>query len=294
MNAPTSSLHAASVDASVDAPLAYLTEGALDATYTVWPPSSGREPEGPPKTYYPGHIADCRPIADALDLERDGFLFRHQASAFHDFLDDARVKAEYYPEMEAYLKALTGAAAVLIFDHNVRSVTRAARGEAGVRAPVDMAHGDYTGASGLRRAAEIMTQRGYAGPAPRRTMLVNVWRPLHGPVVDLPLALCHAGSVAPEDLVPTPIQHYMEDELAAPRHSGEIYSLLHNPAHRWYYASNMQADEVLVFKGFDSDENSKTRFTPHTGFLHPNLPAQFKPRESIEVRALVIDPAASP
>lgn len=288
MNAP--SLQPTRLDPGVDVPLAYLTAGALDAAYTVWPPSSGREPEGPPKTYYPSHIADCRLMADSFDLRRDGFLFCSRPSEFRDFFDDARIKAAYYPEMEAYLRSLTGAASVLIFDHNVRSATRAARGDSGVRAPVDMAHGDYTGASGKRRAGEIMAQRGYAGPAPRRTMLVNIWRPLHGPVVDLPLALCHAASVAPEDLVPTPIQHYMEDELAAPRHSGEIYSLLHNPAHRWYYASNMQADEVLVFTGYDSDETSRARFTPHTGFTHPHLPARFEPRESIEVRALVIDP----
>lgn len=293
----TSTLHApareAALLAGVDAPLAYLTEGAIDAQYTVWPPSSGREPEGPPKTYYTSRIADCREIADSLDLQRDGFVFRKQVSPFRDFFDDAKVKANYYGEMEAYLKALTGAAEVFIFDHNVRSVGRAARGEAGVRAPVDMAHGDYTAASGLRRGGEIMAQRGYKGPAPKRTMLVNVWRPLHGPVVDLPLALCHALSVAPEDLVPTPIRHYMEDELTAPRLSGEIFSLLHNPSHRWYYASAMQPDEVLVFTGFDSDESSAARFTPHTGFQHPHRPAQFEPRESIEVRALVIDPRAS-
>jgi hypothetical protein len=292
MSAPPFSLQHARPDTDVEAPIAYLSDDALDAAYTVWPPSSGREPESPPKTYHKGHIIDCRPIADSFDLQRDGFVFRAHASAFRDYFDEARVRAEYYPEMEAYLEALTGAAAVLIFDHNVRSAARAARGEAGVRAPVDIAHGDYTSASGLRRAREIMAERGYQGPAPRRTMLVNIWRPLHGPVVDLPLALCHAAWVAPEDLVPTPIRHYMEDDLAAPRHSGEIYSLLHNPAHRWYYASNMQADEVLVFKGFDSDESSHTRFTPHTGFAHPHLPAQFRPRESIEVRALVIDPSA--
>lgn len=275
----------------VEAPIAYLSEGDdTDAFYRVWPPSSGREAEGPPKTYHACHIADCRPLAGSLDLERDGFVFRPQTSGFRDYLDDARVKAEYYAEMEAYLKSLTGAAAVLIFDHNVRSAARAARGDAGVRAPVDMAHGDYTAASGLRRGGEIMAQRGYRGPAPRRTMLVNVWRPLHGPVVDLPLALCHAPSVSPADLVPTPIQHFMEDELAAPRHSGEIFSLRFNPAHRWYYASAMQSDEVLASKGFDSDEASSTRFTPHTGFTHPYPPAQFQPRESIEVRALVIDP----
>lgn len=275
----------------IEAPLAYLAEDACAASYRVWPLTSGREPESPRKAYYPCRIFECRSIAIALSLDKDGFVFCSHTTTFSAFLDDVRVKSDYYPELEAFLKALTGAKAVFVFDHNVRSASGAALGQVGVRAPVDMVHGDYSGPSGARRCREVLQTSRYAGLTPSRTMLINAWRPLRGPVLDLPLALCHAPSVALTDLVATPIQHYGEGELEVPRHSGEILSVKHNPAHRWFYASSMQADEVLVFKGYDSNEEVASRFTPHTGFVHPDRPARFVPRESIEVRAIVIDPA---
>lgn len=275
---------------AVIAPLAYLASSEAAPCITVWPPASGRQPERPAMERYDMRIQDCRPLA--LDLEKDGFLMHLHVTRFRDFLDEARVKAAYFPEMETLLRQLTGAIAVVIFDHNVRSASGAASGQVGVRAPVDMVHDDYTEASGPQRVKDLLEAHGLAHLRGHRAALINVWRPLHGPVVDLPLAVCAAPSVRTEDFVATPIHHYMEDDLQRPSHSGEIYSLRHNTAHRWYYVSNMQPDEVLIFKGYDTQATGVARYTPHTGFAHPDRPAQFKPRESIEVRALVVYPAA--
>jgi len=103
-----------------------------------------------------------------------------------------------------------------------------------------------------------------------------------------PLAVCDARSVAPEDLVVTDIHHFGEDDLAVPRHRGQIYSVRYNAAHRWFYASNMQPDEFLLLKCYDSRADGRARFMPHTGFRNPTCPSEFVPRESIEARALVI------
>jgi hypothetical protein len=39
-----------------------------------------------------------------------------------------------------------------------------------------------------------------------------------------------------------------------------------NPAHRWFYASQMRPDEVLLLKCYDSRRDVAARFMPHTGF----------------------------
>ena len=36
--------------------------------------------------------------------------------------------------------------------------------------------------------------------------------------------------------------------------------------HKYWYASNMRTDEALVFVCYDSRNDGRARFTPHTGF----------------------------
>jgi hypothetical protein len=74
--------------------------------------------------------------------------------------------------------ALTGALEVLVFDHNVRSAVRAARGEPGVRDPVDQVHNDYTLDSGPRRTQQILEAAGRPDLAAHRVAFVNLWRPI--------------------------------------------------------------------------------------------------------------------
>jgi hypothetical protein len=112
-----------------------------------------------------------------------------------------------------------------------------------------------------------------------RVQIVNVWRPLRGPVQDAPLAVCHAPSVAPADLVPS--------DLVYPHRTGETYSVTYNPAHRWFYLRGMGTDEALLLKCYDSKTDGRARFTPHTAFDDPTAPADAPPRESIELRTLV-------
>jgi hypothetical protein len=50
----------------------------------------------------------------------------------------------------------------------------------------------------------------------------------------------------------------------------------------------MTRDEVLLIKGWDSLDDGRARFTPHSAFTLPDTPAEAAPRESIEVRTLVV------
>jgi len=281
-------MNAAEALPAVEGQLSFLAPGDGPVEVRVYPPSSGLATVRPASVRHAVPIRDARPIAGRLRLDEHGFELHSRPTAFTDFYDEAAVRERYYPEVESVLRALTGAHAVIAFDHNVRSAARAARGEIGVRLPVDQAHNDYTEASGPKRKREVLDAAGRSDLADRRVAFVNLWRSIVGPVFDNPLAVCEARSVAPGDLVATDIHHFGEDDLATPRHSGQIYSVRHNPAHRWFYVSAMRPDEFLLLKGYDSKADGRARFMPHTGFVNPARPSEFVPRESIETRTLVV------
>lgn len=275
-------------DTTVTAPLAYLVPGGSRAAHLIYPPSSGRKLVRPEQEYHRLPITDMRSMVPAPTVDDAGFALYRAPSAIGDFYDDALVRRDYYPEVANFLRVTLGARDVVVFDHNQRSARRAAAGQTGVRTPVDAAHNDYTPQSGPRRAAEILAEAGRPAYGGHRMVLINLWRPIIGPVQDVPLAVCDARSAAPADFVPTDIHHFGEEDLEQPRHSGEIYSVRFNPAHRWYYASDMQPDEVLLLKNWDSAAATHAAWTPHTGFRNPLAPSTAVPRESIEARALVV------
>ena len=61
---------------------------------------------------------------------------------------------------------------------------------------------------------------------------------------------------------------------------------LMGPAHRWFYVPEMQPDEAILIKCYDS-ATDKARFTAHSAFEDPTAPAEVLPRESIELRTLI-------
>ena len=52
----------------------------------------------------------------------------------------------------------------------------------------------------------------------------------------------------------------------------------------------MTADEVMIFKSYDSMDDGRARFTPRTAYIDPSTPAGAPPRESIETCALAFFP----
>mgnify|MGYP003460746130 CR=1 FL=1 len=273
---------------SVTARVSYIARSDEPARVRVYPLSSGIATTRPQAAQHEVTIRDARSIVASLRLDEQGFALHSSPSKFIDFYNDSAVREHYYPEVSNAVRALIGAMAVIVFDHNVRSAVRAARGEPGVRVPVDQVHNDYTEESGPKRKHEILDGAGRLDLADRRVAFVNLWRPIVGPVQDNPLALCDAHSVAPDDFVTTNIHHFGEDDLTTPRHRGQIYSVRHNPQHRWFYVSDMSPDEVLLLKCYDSRTDGRARFMPHTGFQNPACPEKFTPRESIEARTLVV------
>ncbi len=231
---------------------------------------------------HPIAIADLRPDADRFTLDEAGFAFRRAPTAVADLYDDARVESAYYAEIEALLIAEFGASRVAIFDATRRSDGgKGAANKDGKRGAATRIHVDYTAKSGPQRARDALGSEEFDRLVGKgaRIVQVNVWRPIVGPVQRSPLAVADASSIAPKDLVAT-------DQIF-PDRVGEIYHLAHNPAQRWYFAPEMTRDEVLLIKGWDSLEDGRAQFTPHTAFPLPDqdgAPA----RESIEIRTVVV------
>ena len=274
----------------VMAKLSYTIPQEAPLRVRAFPPSSGRKLERPARELVRMPVYDCRPIEGELSLDGAGFELRAHRSAFRDFFDEGAVRAHYYPEVASLLEKATGALRVFVFDHNVRSRPRSRRGEPGIREPVEGAHNDYTLDSGPRRIRQVLAENSASHLEGHRATLINVWRPIVGPVQDHPLAVCDARSAELDDFMSTEIQHFGEGDLETPRHTGEIYSFRHRDRHRWYYAPDMQPDEVLFLKCYDSAGDSRACFTGHTGFRNPACPEEFTPRESIEARTLAIFP----
>ena len=79
---------------------------------------------------------------------------------------------------------------------------------------------------------------------------------------------------------PTAVAEFRDaDEVA------EALLLKYNPAHRWLYFSDMQRDEVLVFKRHDTDP-SEPHHVPHSGFSDPRVAPGGEPRASVEMRTI--------
>ena len=228
-------------------------------------------------------IEDLRPFADSLSLDREGFVLRHHPTAVADLYNDTAVARDYYAETEAFLQREFGASRVVIFDATRRSDnTNGAKNPDGLRGPASRIHVDYTTKSGPQRLKDNLGEAEAEGLLKKgaRIQQINVWRPIRGPVERKPLALADAASVRPRDLIPT--------DQVFPDRVGEIYHLVHHPAQRWYYAPEMTRDELLLIKSWDSLDDGRARFTPHTAFDLPNTPAGAAPRESIELRSYVI------
>ncbi|KAI8626962.1 hypothetical protein F5Y19DRAFT_184090 [Xylariaceae sp. FL1651] len=200
---------------------------------------------------------------------------------------------------------------IVIFDHTIRR-----RDPDAARAPVQQVHVDQTTAAAVARVRRHLPADEAEELLKRRVQLINVWRPIGHPASDHPLAVIDWRSTSPEDFIPVDLLYpkradsVMDDDDDRGKetrpdesswHStegyevrGETMGVAANEKHRFYYVKDMTPDEALLLKCYDSwgegepagRKGVATR-TPHTAFADPDTPADAKPRQSIEVRALV-------
>ena len=270
--------------ASVKATLHYLARTERKPyLYMFEPPEGVPAAWGELNTMTDVVVHNARRLPKPPSLDEQGFQFHVQETAVTDFYDERQIADVYYPELEKLLTKITGAEKVLIFDHTIRSIPKIRDGVKGVREPTRHVHNDYTEASGPQRVRDLLTPEEAEQRLARRFLEVNVWRPIKGPLQDAPLAVCDARSIAPEDRIAA--------DLIYRDRTTETYSFNYSPEHRWYYYPEMAQSEAIIFKGFDSDQGARARFTAHTAFDDPSAPSIVLPRESIEARALIFMPA---
>lgn len=216
---------------------------------------------------------------NGISLDVTGFSLVDHEIAVTDFGDERQIREIYHPESEALIREATGADRVFIFDHTLR---RRIPGQEdyrdGPRQPATRVHVDHTDHSGPQRVRDLLPDEAEE-LLKGRVQVINLWRPIRGPVLDSPLAFADARTV--------PFRDYVPSDLIYPNRVGETYNVRFNPAHRWYYVPRLRTDEALLIKCYDSKEDGRARFVPHTAFTDPTAPADAPPRESIELRTFV-------
>jgi hypothetical protein len=81
-------------------------------------------------------------------------------------------------------------------------------------------------------------------------------------------------------------EDWIATDLVYPERTGEIYRVAFNPAHRWYYVPNLQPEEILLLKTYDSATDGSARYMPHSAFDDPATKPGTAKRQSIESRVL--------
>jgi hypothetical protein len=244
--------------------------------YYTYPPPDGtpwRNTHGDRRRV---RVRDARDRVPTPDLDREGFELLTLETCV-DLYDPDAVRAHYFGEVEAAVARHTGASRVLAFDHNVRSAARSERRADLAQMPVRFVHNDYTLGSAPQRVRDLVGEDEAEALLRGRFAVINVWKPIAGPVEEAPLGFCDASSLRQSDFIATDLRY--RDRV------GEVYSLVFRREHRWFYYSAMRANEALLLKCYDSDA-ARARFTAHSAFDDPTSPPDAATRESIEVRTL--------
>lgn len=247
-------------------------------------------------------VRDGMAIRDHFTLDTHGFTISNHTSAITDFHDKATVDALYLHEVEELVARLCGATRVAAQGWMIRtSADLTARAKervegyqhsGGIQPPAGEAHVDYNELTGRRSAARVYADRFPDGPGYKRYICFSLWRSFSTGPQDWPLAVCDGRTVTDDETASNTLFIVDEfptgDALTAPV-EGEDQMIAatifrHRERHRWWYFSNMAADDVLLFKFQDSD-HSVTWRCPHTAFHDTSLP-ETQTRMSIEVRCI--------
>ena len=264
--------------------------------------SAGREMNTGTYSDHEVTVRDGMPIRDHFELDVHGFVIGKTPTAVTDFHDKDMVERLYEAEVAADVKRRTGADKVVTRGWMIRTSADLSeqaqkkvagyQHRGGIQPPAGEAHVDLDTSTARAMAENTYRKEFPEGPGFKRFLITSYWRTFSPPPQDVPLALCDgrtsfggeekSNTLFIVDEFPTgsaltaPVEG--EDAMIA----ATIFS--HNPGMRWWYFSNMQADDALLFKFHDSD-HSKTWRCPHTAF-HDTSFAGANIRESIECRSV--------
>ncbi|KAF9890655.1 hypothetical protein FE257_005786 [Aspergillus nanangensis] len=199
-------------------------------------------------------VHDVRGGGELLTLDKNGFVYLNLASAMEpaDFYQPEKIENIFLPECQAVLRGLFSNHTVLIFNWRVRRNREnfntdddqpPARIQ--LKSTSQNVHVDQSWSSTARRVRLHFPDKAESILSSRVQML-NIWRPINGPVQDRPLAVCDARTVNKGNMV--------EVDILRDNYVGHIMYPLYDPGMTWYYMSGQDNTELLIFKSFDTAE----------------------------------------
>jgi hypothetical protein len=236
-------------------------------------------------------IYDARRIQNQFSLDREGFALVTHVSAVagmpelraanvtHEMGRNS-INDEYHREVAKFLRTLTGARAVigqksgLIVRTSLQAKRKTWAGPAG------FVHLDYVPATAEMFRDISIEAEGIPLAPYRRFTVYHTWRVLSQPPQDNTLGVCDGRSVPASDAV---VFEAVVGPSGVPGSRFKARMCKYRPGHRWYYFSNMYPEELLIFKGYDS-EIPDAMNAMHTAFDNPDAGPTARPRESIEAR----------
>ncbi|MYB35273.1 MAG: hypothetical protein F4X92_09190 [Gammaproteobacteria bacterium] len=217
-------------------------------------------------------IHDARSKVPSASLGLEGFQILD--SPVHiDFSDRKLMTQGFYEHCAELVRDTTQCLLTLTMQHEFRT------GFAGTESYARTVHADL-----CPYIEDLIQTQGS-----RHFAIFNVWRGTEPQqmIKDIPLALCDRRTVDTKDIV------YADAwRRTNPRTRLVDCRLIHNEAQKWYYFPDLNPDEVLIFKQYDTREkNPALRTCFHTAFINPGTPgAAPRRRRSVEARVLAIFP----
>jgi len=232
----------------------------------------------------PLHIADARSLN--TEIEKNGFTLTiiPTTLTYADFTDAKKIESTYALEVQNHLKKTFGARHARVIDYNVRRrhptfpISEGKTYEH--QQPAAFVHLDFSHAEAVNMLRILYGDTQAEQIMKRRWAVINVWRPLRGPLFDWPIAVCDARTFD--------LQRDAQDADAV--HSEWTYEnvlIHHHHDQKWYYFSELKETETMVFKCTDSDDGSCGP-CPHAAFELPKPYANGMLRESVESRVFLL------
>ncbi|KAK4451997.1 hypothetical protein QBC34DRAFT_346246 [Podospora aff. communis PSN243] len=228
----------------------------------------------------PQDVYDARNLPEGtFSLEKNGFEFLKRPNCLNasNAFDQDLIYNKFRLEMKEVLqKRYPQYRSIIYLDHTVRKRSPLFPGRPGMPVtfpqPAALPHFDFTTQGSFLRMSLV-----YPGEPEvyqdREFDLINIWKVLHGPNNDWPLAVCDFESV---DFA----NDYVANDVINERAIGENGLMHPSPNHKWYYLADQDVDDLIVFR--NSNSLGKRSIAFHAAF-DPKV-VDGPPRESIEIR----------
>ena len=227
-------------------------------------------------------VHNARELETAPTLGTHGFQLVH-APTNCDLFNTDEVSTTFYDECRLMLQNVTGCHEVRGGGHEYRNGFGGEKGERGVKPTPNGSGGAY--AMGIHSDMCAAVEHGFSRIVPdaRHFQSINIWRSADRVRIQMmPLAVCDIGSISPDDIV-----------FGDGTNTGNIRQytkvidqrIIHSPTQRWYYYPDLEPDEVLIFRQYDTRQESLARRTVfHQAVVDPTSSEDAPMRSTIEVR----------